>query len=112
MGTDQGANVREKARTICSLLYDEEKLDFERKHGYGTYKSSGAPTKIQPRRQESPARPKSVPPPRVEQKMQEDRGERDLKEAMRLSQLEEDERQRKLREQEDGALFGNFQQKQ
>lgn len=49
-----------------------------------------------------------MPPPRVVQKVEEDRGERDLKEAMRLSQLEEDERQRKLREQDSGALFGDF----
>lgn len=100
--------VREKARTICDLLYNEEKLDWERKHGYGTYSSARAPARTQPRREEPTPRAKSVPPPRVVQKVEEDRGERDLKEAMRLSQLEEDERQRKLREQDSGALFGDF----
>lgn len=70
----------------------------------GSWDPSRAPSKPQAEPASRP-RAKSTPPARVVKKVEEDRGQRDLEEALRLSREDEERRQREIELRGGGALF-------
>ncbi|KAK4052642.1 hypothetical protein OIO90_004270 [Microbotryomycetes sp. JL221] len=110
---DQGLNIRERVRQINSYLNNEEKLYYERKHGVGSWRDRPKVVKSEKpitKPNQVVIRPDSSSQSTSQQKksqtqLDEERAERELQEALRISREEEEERQRLLKAQHDVDLF-------
>ncbi|KAM0791118.1 hypothetical protein ACM66B_004404 [Microbotryomycetes sp. NB124-2] len=109
---DQGANIRERAREVYSLLDNEERLYYERKNGRGSWRDrprdykSAIPYKSRTDESSKPKESTSTKPGKSQTQLDEERAERELQEALRISREEEEERQRLMKAQQaDVDLF-------
>ncbi|GAA5913164.1 hypothetical protein JCM8208_001687 [Rhodotorula glutinis] len=124
-GKDQGANVRQKAKDITSLLLDEKRMRSQRA-SRKDMRDRMAGQKSE-RERERPSR--ASPPPTgngtdadlqaaieaskrsAEDEARRGKADNELEEAMRLSREEEERRQRALAANSDGNLFDEQQQR-
>ncbi|KAK4046109.1 hypothetical protein OIV83_006335 [Microbotryomycetes sp. JL201] len=112
---DQGANIRERARELMALLDNEERLYYERKNGRGSwrdrprnFKSEVPWKKGQTESASTVSKPATLTSNggKSQAQLDEERAERELQEALRISREEEEERQRLMKAQQaDVDLF-------
>ena len=98
-GRDVGQDVRVRARELSRLLADDKRL-AETRHRRKQMRDRMAGRRVNENDDEMQEKKRSAPP-----RKQPSQEERDVQRAMKLSEQAEAERQRRLKEQEQGSLF-------